>query len=136
MSIVAVFPYVQVTHPVVGHLFEPMVEVTLRYGESRLRHLLFLDSGADISLIPASLGLALGLRQEEQQTASIRGLITERTGLRIVEVYLQIGDAPEGPIRVGWASDDNVPSLLGRLDVFDYYTFEFNHSRRMVVVKR
>jgi len=59
MSILAAFPYLQVTHPIVGRLFEPMVEVTLSYGELGLRHLMFLDSGADISLIPASLGLAL-----------------------------------------------------------------------------
>ena len=137
MSVIATFPYVQVAHPIVGRLFQPMVEATLSYGAISLRHLLFLDSGADISLIPESLGLALGLHREEQQRASVRGLVTERTDLHIVEVHLQIGKATRPvPIRVGWADSDDVPPLLGRLDVFDHYTFEFNHQRRMVVVKQ
>jgi len=135
MSVIASFPFLQVTHPLVGRIFEPVIEVTLSHGENRVHHLMFLDSGADISLIPASLGLALGLSQEGQRAASVRSLRTERTGLRIVEVYLQIGDSTAIPIRVGWAENDDVPALLGRLDVFDHYTFELNHDRRMVVVK-
>jgi hypothetical protein len=98
--------------------------------------LLFLDSGADISLIPASLGLALGFNRIELQTTSVRGLMTERTGLCIVQIHLQIGDTSAVPIRVGWADSDDVSPLLGRLDIFDRYTFEFNHDRRMVVVKQ
>ena len=136
MSVIASFPYLQVTHPLVGRIFEPVVEVTLSHGENRVHHLMFLDSGADISLIPASLGLALGLSQEGQQAASVRSLRTERTGLRMVGTYLQIGDSTAIPVRVGWADDDSVPALLGRLDIFDHYTFEFNHERRMVVVRR
>jgi hypothetical protein len=103
---------------------------------TRLRHLMFLDSGADISLIPASVGLALGLLPEDSPTTSVRGFVAERAGLHIVELHLQIGDTVEWPFRVGLADNDNVPSLLGRLDVFDHYTFEFNHERRMVVVKQ
>ena len=92
MNIIAAFPYLQVSNPVVGRLFEPVVEITLIHGAKRLRHLLFLDSGADISLIPASLGAALGLSEEQQQNASVRSLMTERTPLHIVQVALQIGD--------------------------------------------
>ena len=47
--------------------------------------------------------------------------------------YLQVSKPI--PVRIGWSSDDNVP-LLGRLDVFEHYTFEFNHERRMVVVRQ
>jgi len=32
--------------------------------------------------------------------------------------------------------DDDMPALLGRLDVFEHYTFELNHERRIVVVKQ
>lgn len=136
MRIVATFPYLQVIHPVVGRLFQPVAEVELSHGAIHLRHLLFLDSGADISVIPASLGLALGLHREEQPTASVRSLVAERTLLSLVEIHLQLGNAAAVPVRVGWANDDNVPPLLGRLDAFEYFTFEFNHERRMVIVKQ
>jgi len=135
MKVVAAFPYLQITHPIVGRLFQPMVEVTLSHGLARVRHLLFLDSGADLSLLPASLGLALGLSREAQPVASVRGLMRERTDLRVVEINLQIADSAPVPVRVGWGDDDNFSPLLGRLDVFDHFTFEFNHERRVVVVK-
>ena len=136
MAIIARFPFRQVVHPSVGRLVEPMVEVTLSRQTASLRLGMSLDSGADISLIPDSVGLALGLRPEAQPWTSVRGLTAGRIDLRIVEVHLQIGNAAAVPIRVGWASDDNAPPLLGRLDVFDHFTFEFNHELRMVIVRR
>jgi hypothetical protein len=47
-----------------------------------------------------------------------------------------IGESTVVPIRAGWLEDDNVPPILGRLDVFDHFTFEFNHERRMVIVRQ
>ncbi len=136
MSIIATFSYTRTVHAVVGQLFEPIIRASLSNGTIRLHHLLFLDSGADISLIPASLGTALGLKRDQQQIAHVRGFKGEHTGLEIVQLTLQIGNAAPVPIRAAWADDENVPALLGRLDVFDHYTFEFNHDRRMVIVRQ
>lgn len=136
MRTIAAFPYLRLSQPIVGSLFQPMVEVVVSFDTTALRHAFFLDSGADVSLIPASLGHALGLRRNQDQATSVRGLSTERADLNLVEVHLQIGQTHEFPVRVGWLTDDNVPPLLGRLDVFDRLTFELNHERRMVIVKQ
>lgn len=136
MRTIAAFPYLRLAQPLVGNLFQPMVEVTLSFGSTSLRQAFFLDSGADISLIPASLGQALGLQRNQDQMTSVRGLSAERADLNLVEVYMQIGQTREFPVRVGWLTDDSLPPLLGRLDVFECLTFEFNHERRMVIVKQ
>lgn len=136
MRTIAAFPYLRLVQPLVGSLFQPMVEAILSFGNMSLRQAFFLDSGADISLIPASLGQALGLRRNPDQTTSVRGLSAERADLNLVEVHVQIGQTREFPIRVGWLTDDNLPPLLGRLDVFERLTFEFNHERRMVIVRQ
>ena len=136
MRTIAAFPYLRLTHPLVGSSFQPMVEVILSFGSMSLRQAFFLDSGADISLIPASLGAALGLRRNVGEAARVRGLSAERADLSLVEVHLQIGQTREFPVRVGWLTDDRMPPLLGRLDVFDRLTFELNHERRMVIVKQ
>ena len=124
MNIIAHFPYLQTIHPLVGRLFEPVVEVTLTYKALAVRQLMFLDSGADISLIPASLGAALGLRPSDvQSSTNVRSLVTERTPLRIVELHIQIGATAPVPVRMGWIESDAVSPLLGRLDVFEHYTY-------------
>lgn len=136
MKIIASFPYLRTTHPLAGSLWRPVVTVELSRASTRLQQLFFLDSGADITLLPASLGAALGLRAGEWPITSVRGLGAELTTLRLAEIQLQIGEARATSTRVGWADHDNVPALLGRLDIFDHYTFEFNHERRMVIVKQ
>jgi hypothetical protein len=114
-----------------------MIEVTLAYGPLAVRQLMALDSGADISLIPASLGAALGLRPtKEQPSVSVRSLVTERTPLRIVELHIQIGETPPIPVRFGWTESDAVSPLLGRLDLFEHYSFEFNYHQRVVIVRQ
>jgi len=135
MKIVAIFPYIQTFNPHIGHHFEPLIEVTLSHGDQWSQQTMFLDSGADISLIPASLGNALGLVRRHSSTR-VRGLIAERSNLQIVQIHLHMNDKILVPIRVGWSEDNNVPPLLGRLDVFDRFTFEFNHERRMVIVRQ
>lgn len=136
MNTVAAFPYVQIVHPQIGSIFQPLLDVTLRHDHTVLQVGLFLDSGADISIIPDSLGQALGLAREPLSAVRVRGLSNTYTHLTIVEAHLQIGTAPEMPFRMGWADTDEVPALLGCLDVFERYTFEFNHDHRLVIVKR
>lgn len=136
MRIVAILPYRSAYNSVVGRLHEPVIKVTLSHGHQELRQSMLLDSGSDISLIPATLGTALGLDRNTTARARARGLIIERTPLRIVEVNIQIGESMVVPIRAGLLEDDDVPPLLGRLDLFDSFTFEFNHERRMVIVRQ
>jgi hypothetical protein len=135
MKTVAVFPYVQIVHPQIGSIFQPLLDVTLRHDNMVLQVGLFLDSGADISIVPDSLGQALGLVRGPSSAVRVRSLSNAYTHLTIVEAYLQIGASPEMPFRLGWADTDEVPALLGCLDVFERYTFEFNHDHRLVIVK-
>jgi hypothetical protein len=53
----------------------------------------------------------------------------------VKEVELQIG-GNSIHTRIGWALTDEVPLLLGRLDVFNEFDIEFSQSRRKTIFRK
>lgn len=92
----------------------------------------YIDSGADVTMIPLSFGKLLGLsfdnnKSEINQIGGIRGsvpVIYRKLPMKIGDYQMDIG--------VAWALIEEVPPLLGRTDIFDSYEITFKQSKRIV----
>ncbi len=92
---------------------------------------MYIDSGADISLIPRQLGEALGLVSSKGSIQEIGGIGGKSVSVIISAVKIRIGrrvlDA-----RIAWSLIDDVPLILGRMDVFDTFTVRFDQRKGVV----
>ncbi len=94
----------------------------------------YIDSGADVTMIPLSLGKLLGFKIDEtkvQQIGGIRGsvpVIFTRSRMRIGK--------EEFPVNLGWALIEDVPPLLGRADIFDIFDITFKQQESVIVFEK
>jgi len=93
---------------------------------------MYIDSGADFTIIPYRFGLMLGLRLEGpvEEVYGIGGgipIIIKRLELKIGDVIINA--------RVGWSLREDVPFLLGRMDVFNEFNIEFREREERVIFK-
>jgi len=84
----------------------------------------YIDSGADVTLLPLSLGRLLGLEIEEEGLRELRGVSGRGVPVVFHNLYMRIGSL-EFKARVAWVLVEEVPPLLGRADVFDHFDVTF-----------
>lgn len=91
----------------------------------------YIDSGADVTLIPFSLGKLLGqsfAKKEIQEIGGIRGslpVVYFKNKIRLGEISFDI--------LIGWALIEEVPPLLGRANVFDKFDITFKQKEETII---
>lgn len=91
----------------------------------------YIDSGADITLIPLSLGKLLGLTIDEKKIQEIGGI---RGSVPIIYSKIRMRIGKEGfAVQVGWALIEEAPPLLGRTDVFDFFNVTFRQEEGLIL---
>ena len=93
-----------------------------------------MDSGADISLIPESVGEALGFSTGESDLREVRSVSGHFIKIAVKNVKICIGRRIFN-VRIGWALTEDVPLLLGRLDVFDKFKITFDEKNKTVIFR-
>ena len=91
----------------------------------------YIDSGADVTMIPLSLGKLLGFEIDEnkiQQIGGIRGSVP----VIYTKAALRVGEK-EILIQLAWALVEEVPPLLGRTDVFDSFKVIFDQTKGIII---
>ncbi len=112
-----------------GKVLRPVAEVVLKRGGFSVGMPMYIDSGADISMIPLRFGRALGFKQEEIDTIQeVRGISGASIPYILKEVTLVL-NGEELKTRVAWALVEEVPILMGRLDIFDKFRIIFDQRR-------
>lgn len=93
----------------------------------------YIDSGADITLLPKSLGELLGLTKNNSQIRYLGGI---RGSVPIIykQTHMRIGNV-DFPAEIAWALIETVPPLLGRIDVFDVFTVTFKQTEGSIEFK-
>ncbi|PJB98802.1 MAG: hypothetical protein CO078_00780 [Candidatus Nealsonbacteria bacterium CG_4_9_14_0_8_um_filter_36_17] len=114
-----------------GEVWRPIAQVTLLVKNFRVEVPLYIDSGADITLIPLGFGEALGFKQDSAQIKEIRGVSGGTVPYIIKNVKLLIGDV-KFSVRIAWSLSEEVPPLLGRLDVFTKFKIVFDEENKIV----
>jgi len=129
------FPFEKAETESLGQILKPLIRVTITGPECSADALMMLDSGADISMIPYSLGEIIGLKLDMSTRSEVHG-IGEGTVPRVLnQVTLRVGDI-EFPARIGWALIEEVPFILGRLDVFSRFAIEFREFENKILLKQ
>ncbi len=117
---------------ILGRIARPIAEVLLRAEDgSWLRALMYVDSAADLTLIPLKLGEALGLKYRHSEIRELKGL--GRRSIPVVIRKLQVKIAGKSIYaHVAWSLVEEVPMLLGRKDVFDLFRVTFDEAKQIV----
>jgi hypothetical protein len=112
-------------------IFRPVADVILEGTQNSIEVPMYIDSGADLSLIPLSVGVALGFEEKAEEIKQIKGIGGETIPYIVRNVKL-ILPGYKLPARIGWALIDDVPILLGRLDIFRKFKIIFDEAEKLV----
>jgi len=118
-----------------GQVLKPIIPVTIIGAKRGVNAFMLLDSGADLSLIPYSVGEAIGLELDIENRSEVQGIGEGSVPYILSQARIKIGDI-ETPARIGWALIEEVPLILGRLDVFQAFSVEFREFENTIVLKQ
>lgn len=124
------FPYRPIRIRRVGIHWRPFATALVSSNGKSIELDFLVDSGADFTVVPKSVGEQLGFEQHDHFMgvgAGIAPYVLKR-------VTLQIGKTAI-PARIAWALDEVTP-VLGRLDVFDQLSVSFDRRRKRVILTR
>ncbi len=115
------FPY----QPIKDDLFMPYAWVRLSFGNTFWDEWALVDSGAEINVIPFSVGVKLGLDWNTSEDGpTIGGSASGAT--KTVELTVTIGSFTNVSMSFCWLSHDNVRVLLGEQDFFENFAVYFD----------
>lgn len=127
------FPFVKEKANIVPFVLRPIARVRITYESNEITQDMYVDSGADISLIPYSVGIALGFQLKAgEEIKRIGGVGGGKISVVIRKVKMSI-NAEEFEARVAWCLSEEVPLILGRLDVFDKFDILFKEREGKTV---
>lgn len=124
------FTFSRVLTPV-GFSYLPIAEVDIRFARRSVRIEMTVDSGADLVMIPRYVGHDLGMILRKSPVRNLAGI---GGGVPYVLKRVRLGIGSIGlSARIAWAQRDDVPALLGRMDVFDRLHITFDGKRRELI---
>lgn len=94
----------------------------------------YVDSGADITLIPLSLGKLMGFTRDDKKIEQIGGI---RGSVPVIysQIRMKIGGI-EMNVNIAWALSEKVPPLLGRKDIFDKFHITFKQDKEEITFNK
>lgn len=91
----------------------------------------YIDSGADMTLLPLSLGRLLGLEIEKNKIEELYGLGSQGIPVIFKKVGVKIGEY-EFETEVAWSLSEKVVPLLGRAGIFDKFHVSFRQDEKII----
>ena len=129
------FPYQKEKSALFGQILRPIIQFQIKTKIGWIPVMGYLDSGADMTLLPLSFAKALGIKIEEEQVKEIRGIGDSAVSVIIKEVEMKIGDV-NLKANVGIALIEEVPYLLGRKDVFNKFRIIFEEYNEKIILEK
>lgn len=115
-----------------GLIPRPVARIILINGKIEVPEMVYVDSGADITLIPRSVGELLNFKVEaDDKIEEIKGIGERGIPIVIKKVKIKIGEKLIDA-RVAWSLVEEVPLLLGRVDIFKLFDITFEKERKTV----
>jgi len=128
------FDYRKEISSVLGEIYRPIAKIQLKGDKGWISEFMYVDSGADFTLIPYRLGKFLGFRHEDEEIHEIHGI----NGTAPV-LFKTISTKPgnhEFQMKAAWSQLEDVPLLPIRLDVFDQFDITFKQNDKKVIFER
>ena len=118
-----------------GEIRRPIARLILIKGKIKLPEIFYVDSGADVTLIPRSVGELLGFKvKSPEEISEIKGIGEHGIPIVIRKITFQIGQT-KIPSKIAWSLVENVPLLLGREDFFKYFDIVFRKNKKTIFRK-
>ena len=127
------FEFEKIRTEKLGEILKPIIPVTIIGPKRNLNIFMLLDSGADLSLIPYSVGETIGLELDFENRSEVQGIGEGSVPYLLTEIKLKI-EKVEISARVGWALIEEVPFILGRLDLFQKFSIEFREFENKILL--
>jgi|SRR3989344_7228492 len=113
-----------------GEINRPVARITLINGLNEIPEYVYVDSGADITLISKSVGDLLGFSVEKEDTITeIKGIGERGVPIIVKKINMKIGEKIF-ETRIAWALIEEVPLLLGRTDIFNLFSISFEKNKK------
>ncbi|HKZ93268.1 MAG TPA: hypothetical protein VJ249_01640 [Candidatus Bathyarchaeia archaeon] len=119
------FPYKLIDTETFGKVTIPVAKIFLQGKQEEAAIDVIVDTGAVISIFPKSLCDVLGIVFESGQLSYVKTATSESIPIRIHKLQIRI-DNHAFKARVAFSTIENVPYILGRLDVLDQIEMKFN----------
>lgn len=118
---------------ITGRVLRPVADIEFKSlsGEWIEAHP-YIDSGADITLVPLSFGKLLGFEIGKENIQELRGIGEGVISVVVKEVQVKIGPY-EFPARIAWSLIEEAPPLLGRLDIFAKFRITFDEAGKRIL---
>lgn len=129
------FPYQKEKSALFGEILRPLIQFQVKTRIGWITVMGYLDSGADMTLLPLSFAKALGIKIEEDQVKEIRGIGDSAVSVVIKEVEMKIGDV-NIKAHVSIALIEEVPYLLGRKDIFNKFRIVFEEFNEKIIMEK
>ncbi len=115
-----------------GKILRPVARVSLIHDTIEVPGHMYVDSGADITLVSKSIGDPLGFEiKKEDIITEIKDIGERGVPIIIKKVKMKI-DEKVFETRIAWALIEEVPLLLGRTDIFNLFTICFKKNTKTV----
>jgi hypothetical protein len=116
---------------ILGSIMRPVARVVLINGTKKVPEILYVDSGADITMIPKSVGEILGLKIKDDKIDSVKGIGERTVAMVVKKIKIQLGQKLI-LTRIAWALTEDVPLLLGRTDIFELFDITFSKNIKTI----
>ena len=127
------FYYRKMRSRVLGEILRPVADIRLQTRKGKwIKYEAFIDSGADITIIPYSVGKYIGFEMKEENLVQFQGVAGKDVPTILTKVKMRIGEVELEP-RVAWALIEEAPPLLGRLDIFDRFNITFKEREGKII---
>lgn len=126
------FHYRKESSIITGTVLRPVADIILQCGRFKVEAAMYIDSGADITMIPLELGKALGFKQNpNDEIQEIKGVSGSGVPYILKKAILII-NGKRLNIHLAWSLIEEVPLLLGRMDIFDKFKITFHEKQELI----
>lgn len=115
-----------------GRVIDPVIPLLVKTRSGYLPFDFLVDSGADCTMIPASMAqVELGVELSKCPQDLFFGI--EGSGVRVYRGWLPVKIGPY-PLRLRcvFSTHEHCPLILGRLDLFRHFSIAFDNRRHVI----
>jgi hypothetical protein len=110
-----------------------VADVCLEANGCKEEVIMYVDSGADITIVPLEVGKVIGFKQlPTDEIQEIRGVSGSGVPYLLKNAHI-ILNGKRLKIRIAWALIEEVPLLLGRLDIFPKFKITFDEKQELII---
>ena len=116
-----------------GPIPEPRIELPLKLADGYVNVRFFLDTGADVSMLPRSAAADCGLDPAGARKMTVTGIEGGGVEVMVGEITVRIGEL-DVTVPCLFTSNEDTPPLLGRAGVLDRFSILLDpHGGKIVL---